>query len=89
MQDWIPSRKSLRVGSGDTAFHAKPVGILLFKEESMPERRKIGGNRSVARDRRTFEQHLLNANVIVKPLDVPQSRDRACDVAVECRRAVS
>jgi isocitrate dehydrogenase kinase/phosphatase len=38
---------------------------------------------------RTFEEHLLDTNVIVKPLDVPQPRYCASEMAVERWRAVS
>ena len=68
--------------------YAEPFSILPFEEESMSDRCKIRRNRSVACLGRPFEQHLLNANVIVKPFDVPQPRYGASDVTVERRRAM-
>ena len=66
----------------------KARGIPGLEAETMTETGEIRRDVSVPDDRRTIEQHLLDADMIVKPFDMAGSGNSAREVAMHGRRAM-
>src|SRR6185312_13314209 len=57
--------------------------ILLFEDQSVAGSRQIGLDHALARHRCAVKQHVLDADVIMKPFKVTQSRSGTCDVQMQ------
>src|SRR5947209_114161 len=81
----------LRQGCRVRSCHCHSLGrvarcILLFEGEPISGPRHVGTYLPISWHWCAVEQHLLDANMIVKPFEVAQSRNRACDVEMQRRR---
>src|SRR5437763_14738886 len=63
-------------------------GLLPLQLDAEAGSREVGGQRSVAGIEEPIEQHALEADVIVKPLEVREARRGARDVRMEGRRTM-
>jgi hypothetical protein len=62
---------------------------LLLEDEPQAWTTEIGSDNSMARDGRAVEQHVLNSDVVMKPFEMTQTRQRTSDMTMERRRTVA
>jgi len=66
----------------------KARGIPGLEAEAMTQAGEVRRDVSVPDDRRSIEQHLLDADMIVKPFDMAESGNSTRQMAMHGRRAM-
>src|SRR5690348_14943175 len=66
-----------------------PDGIVALEHQAVSRRRQIGCDPAIARLRRAVEEHALDPDMVVKPLEMAHSRRGTGDSEMQRRRAMT